>query len=97
LQHIRAFLSATRIDGKVDDDLLERFVKHSDEAAFETILKRHGPMVMSVCRRILPEVHDAEDAFQATFLVLICKAHSIAKRNSVGSWLYGSHGGGVFA
>jgi RNA polymerase sigma factor (sigma-70 family) len=72
-----------------DGQLLERFVNAREAAAFRALLQRHGPMVLGVCRRILRHDQDAEDAFQATFLVLIRKASSIAKRDSVGSWLYG--------
>jgi RNA polymerase sigma factor (sigma-70 family) len=71
-----------------DGELVERFVAARDEAAFETLLWRHGPMVLSLCLRLLRDSHAAEDAFQATFLVLFCKAGSIGKRESVGSWLH---------
>jgi RNA polymerase sigma factor (sigma-70 family) len=60
-----------------------------DEAAFESLILRHGPMVFGVCRRVLANVHDAEDAFQATFLVLVRKAASIRRRKAFGAWLYG--------
>ena len=72
-----------------DGQLLDSFVVRHDGAAFETLLRRHGPLVLGVCRRILHDVHDADDAFQATFLLLVRQAASIAKRQSVGSWLYG--------
>jgi RNA polymerase sigma-70 factor (ECF subfamily) len=72
-----------------DGALLERFVGRRDEGAFASLLERHGPMVLGVCRRVLGDSHDAEDAFQATFLVLARKAASIQKQTSVGSWLYG--------
>jgi RNA polymerase sigma factor (sigma-70 family) len=75
--------------GLSDGQLLERFVALRDEAAFEALLCRHAPMVLGVCRRLLSHGHDAEDAFQATFLVLAHRARSIARRESVGSWLYG--------
>jgi RNA polymerase sigma factor (sigma-70 family) len=71
-----------------DGQLLERLLATRDESAFEAILCRHGPMVMGVCRRVLPSLQDAEDAFQATFLVLVQKAASVAAREAVGSWLY---------
>ncbi|HZY87433.1 MAG TPA: sigma-70 family RNA polymerase sigma factor [Gemmataceae bacterium] len=71
-----------------DAQLLERFTTARDEAAFETLLWRHGPMVLGTCRRVLRHPQDAEDAFQATFLVLARKAGAIGKRESVGSWLY---------
>jgi RNA polymerase sigma factor (sigma-70 family) len=72
-----------------DGQLLECFVSRRDEAAFEALLRRHGPMVLGVCRRVLRDVHDAEDAFQATFLVLVRKAGSVVPRERVGNWLYG--------
>ena len=72
-----------------DGQLLERFLTSREEAAFETLVRRHGPMVLSVCRRVLEHAQDAEDAFQATFLVLACKASSIVMRETVGNWLYG--------
>jgi RNA polymerase sigma factor (sigma-70 family) len=72
-----------------DRDLLEAFVSRHEEAAFEALLKRHGPMVLAVCRRVLGSAHDAEDAFQAVFLVLVRKAASIRRREVLGSWLYG--------
>src|SRR5207247_2524100 len=57
--------------------------------AFEALVQRHGPMVLGVCRRLLPNPHDAEDAFQATFLVFVKKAATIARRELLGNWLYG--------
>jgi RNA polymerase sigma factor (sigma-70 family) len=72
-----------------DEQLLERFVSGQDAAAFEELVRRHGPMVLRVCQRVLHQSQDAEDAFQVTFMVLARKAAAIAKRGSVGSWLYG--------
>jgi RNA polymerase sigma factor (sigma-70 family) len=72
-----------------DGQLLERFVSARDEAAFDALVRRHGPMVFGLCRRLLGTVHDAEDAFQATFLVLVRKAASVTPRELVGNWLYG--------
>jgi RNA polymerase sigma factor (sigma-70 family) len=71
-----------------DGQLLARFVAAHDEAAFAALLRRHGPMVLGVCRRLLRHTQDAEDAFQATFLVLARRAGSVVKRDSVSSWLY---------
>jgi RNA polymerase sigma factor (sigma-70 family) len=72
-----------------DEQLLERFVSDRDETAFAALLGRHGPMVLGVCRTVLRQEQDAEDAFQATFLKLAEKAATIRRRPSVGSWLYG--------
>lgn len=74
--------------GAADADLLARFLERQDEAAFETLLWRHGPMVLSVCRRVLRDSHAADDAFQATFLILVRKGASIGKRQALASWLY---------
>jgi RNA polymerase sigma factor (sigma-70 family) len=72
-----------------DGQLLESFLARGDEVAFEALVRRHGPMVLGVCRRVLHHLHDAEDAFQATFLVLVRKAAAVRPRERVGSWLYG--------
>jgi RNA polymerase sigma-70 factor (ECF subfamily) len=72
-----------------DASLLERFIAMKDEAAFAGLVRRHGPMVWGVCCRLLPCHQDAEDAFQATFLVLVRKATSIASRELLANWLYG--------
>jgi RNA polymerase sigma factor (sigma-70 family) len=75
--------------GTPDGQLLKCFLARRDEAAFAALLRRHGPMVLAVCRRILHNSHDAEDAFQATFLVLVRKARSIGRPELLGNWLYG--------
>jgi len=72
-----------------DSQLLERFAKQHDEGAFAVLVERHGPMVLRTCRRVLHDQHAAEDAFQATFLVLIRKAASIREGELLGNWLYG--------
>jgi len=72
-----------------DGELLDRFLARRDEAAFEALVRRHGPMVLGVCRRVIGNSHDADDAFQVTFLVLVRKAASIRPRQAVGNWLYG--------
>ena len=72
-----------------DDQLLEQFALQRDEAAFEALLHRYGSLVFGVCRRLLYDVQDAEDAFQATFLVLARKAGGIGRRSLLGNWLYG--------
>lgn len=74
--------------GPSDGQLLERFVTLREEAAFAVLVRRHGGMVYAVCRRLLGRSHEAEDAFQATFLVLIRKAATLDRRGSVAGWLY---------
>jgi RNA polymerase sigma-70 factor (ECF subfamily) len=72
-----------------DGELLRRYLAGREESALEVLVRRHGPMVLGVCRRVLGDAHDAEDAFQATFLVFVRKAGSIRPREMVGPWLYG--------
>ncbi len=88
LRHLRC---AVRPPGSADTDarLLDQYVRHRDESAFESLVRRHGPMVFGVCRRVLANDQDAEDAFQATFLVLVRKAASIGRPGALGPWLYG--------
>jgi RNA polymerase sigma factor (sigma-70 family) len=85
---LRRLVARADAGSSSDTQLLQRFVNQRDESAFELLVWRHGPMVLGVCRRILRDEHDAEDAFQATLLALARKAGSIGKRESVGSWLY---------
>jgi RNA polymerase sigma factor (sigma-70 family) len=87
LQHLRRTVLRPEGAGLTDGQLLENFVSRRDPAALEDLLRRHGPMVWGVCRRVLGNYHDAEDAFQATFLVLVRKAASI--QTNTGNWLYG--------
>ena len=75
-------------DDVSDGQLLERFCLQGEQAAFEALLLRHGTMVFSVCQRILRNADDAEDAFQATFLVLVRRARSLMGRKTVGNWLH---------
>ncbi len=77
------------LDALPDAELLDRFARYADHPAFEVLLRRHGPMVLGVCRRTLANVSDAEDAFQATFLVFIRKARSLRRADRLGPWLYG--------
>jgi RND family efflux transporter MFP subunit len=88
---IRDIRAATRQDAASlsDGQLLDHFIEHKDEAAFALLIRRHGAMVWGVCRRALARHHDAEDAFQATFLVLARKAASVRPREMVANWLYG--------
>ena len=88
VQYLRSTLLPEGAD-LTDGQLLECFVARREPAALEALVRRHGPMVWGVCRRILHNHHDAEDAFQATFLVLVRKAASVYPRAKVGNWLYG--------
>src|SRR5437763_674276 len=88
IQHLRRVADLKGPGRLTDAELLERFAIGRDQAAFEVLVWRHGPMVQNLCRRLLRHEHDAEDAFQATFLTLVRKAASITKREAVGSWLY---------
>jgi RNA polymerase sigma factor (sigma-70 family) len=88
LQHVHR-LAAARPAEAADEQLLRRFVRDRDEAAFAALVQRHGPMVLGVCRRVLRHAQDAEDACQAAFLVLARKAVSIRKGTSLASWLHG--------
>src|SRR5258707_4222712 len=92
LRQVQRLFSQGAVGGLTEGQLLERFVTGHDggaEAAFEALMTRHGPMVLRVCREVLDAPHDAEDAFQATFLVLARRAHSIRRRDSIASWLHG--------
>ncbi len=72
-----------------DAVLLERYIHQRDEAAFAALVTRHGAMVLRLCRRILGDAHEAEDAFQAAFLILARKAHSLKQPDALAAWLYG--------
>ena len=77
------------VAGLSEGALLERYVSGGDEAAFAALVARHGPMVLGVCRRVLRDERDVEDAFQATFLVLVRRAAAIRDGERVGRWLHG--------
>jgi RNA polymerase sigma factor (sigma-70 family) len=89
VHHIRDLAGGPLPGAGEDARLLARFVRTGEEAAFTILVQRHGPMVLDVCRRVLRHTQDAEDAFQATFLLLARKAGSIRKGESVGCWLHG--------
>ena len=89
IQHLRRTVLLRDGAGLTDGQLLEDYISRRDEAALEALVHRHGPMVWGVCRRVLRNYHDAEDAFQATFLVFVRKAASIASRELLANWLYG--------
>jgi RNA polymerase sigma factor (sigma-70 family) len=88
-RHLRILFEAGTVVGLTDRQLLDLFVASRDEAAFTALVERHGPMVLRVCGEVLANHHDAQDAFQATFLVLARCAGSIRSRDSLASWLYG--------
>jgi RNA polymerase sigma factor (sigma-70 family) len=87
-RYIRRLAAADLSAPAPDDDCLTRFTARGDEAAFETLVRRHGPMVLRVCRATLGDAHAAEDAFQATFLTLARRAGTLRKQHSLASWLY---------
>src|SRR5262245_22663606 len=86
LRHLAAVHGAA---DRPDGQLLHRFASQGDEGAFAALVRRHGPMVLAVCRRVLNDTHAAEDCFQATFLTLARKAGSLRQPESLGPWLYG--------
>src|SRR5262249_18743859 len=90
LGEVRHLLAEHALAEWPDQRLLERFVASRDQAAFATLLDRHGPTVLRVCHAVLHHRQDAEDAFQATFLVLACSAAKVRKGASVGSFLHGT-------
>ena len=86
---IHTLFEVGTLGGQSDGQLLEQFAARKSEAAFATLVARHGPMVLSVCESLLGDAHDAEDAFQAAFLILAKKARSIRDPDLLGNWLYG--------
>jgi RNA polymerase sigma factor (sigma-70 family) len=90
LRHVRTMAAAPPDGGPSDEDLLGAFSTRRDEEAFAALVRRHGAMVFNVCRRVLHHRQDAEDAFQATFLVLAHKAATLRQRTNLAAWLYGS-------
>ena len=88
LGRVRGLLASRNGDDVTDGELLEAYVARRDAAAFTALLRRHGGLVLNVCRGVLHNEHDAEDAYQAAFLILARKAASIRRLASVGGWLY---------
>jgi RNA polymerase sigma factor (sigma-70 family) len=89
LQHVQAVVAAENAACQSDGALLGAFLKANDQAAFSVLVKRHGPLVLSVCRRVLHNLEEAEDGFQATFLLLVRKAAALRKMPSLAGWLHG--------
>jgi hypothetical protein len=89
IRHVRGFADSGSSACPSDGELIHAFVAEDDQTAFATIVRRHGPMVLAVGRRVLLDIQDAEDAFQATFLLLARKASSLRKEGSLAGWLHG--------
>src|SRR5262249_37815650 len=88
LRHLREFVATEGTGALTDRQLLEQFTTRHEEAAFAALVRRHAPLVLGVCRRVLRHEQDAEDAFQATFLVLARKANEVGRQGSVAGWLH---------
>jgi RNA polymerase sigma factor (sigma-70 family) len=88
LRHIHQLAGTPSAEAVRDGQLLQRFAEAGEEAAFAALVRRHGPMVLGVCRRVLRDVHEAEDAFQATFLVLLRRSRALDRRGSLAGWLH---------
>src|SRR5262249_26286401 len=89
VERLRNVATQQDVSGMADGHLMQRYVRQRADAAVEAVVRRHGPMVMGVCCRVLHDAHDAEDAFQATFLLLARKAATLRSPGTVGNWLYG--------
>src|SRR5262245_47775302 len=89
LKEVRRVLRAAQPETDSDRTLVERFARTWDERAFAELVRRHGPMVLGVCRRVLRHTADADDAFQATFLILVRRAADVRDPDRLGPWLFG--------
>ncbi len=89
LRHVHRIFHGGGVAGLTEGQLLDRFIARRDEVAFGAIVARHGPMVLGVCRQFLDDSHEVEDAFQATFLVLVRKASALRDRDRLAPWLHG--------
>src|SRR5215831_10377950 len=89
MQHLRRLLGGQVPQPGEDGELLRRFVEHQDRAALSVLVERHAALVWRVCRNILHDPHDAEDAFQATFLVFVRRAASVGRPHRLAGWLHG--------
>jgi RNA polymerase sigma factor (sigma-70 family) len=88
-RHVRGLVPSQHLRDQTDGELLRAFSIRNDQSAFASLVTRHGPLVLAVCRRVLHQLHDAEDAFQATFLVLARNAAALGKQGSLAGWLHG--------
>src|SRR5262245_9362745 len=88
LRHLRQFLDTEKVRELTDGQLVCSFTTTHDERAFAALVQRYGRLVFGVCRRVLANEHDAEDAFQATFLILLRRASKLDRRGSLANWLY---------
>src|SRR5579885_1628811 len=90
VRRLRSLMAGQQGQEQSDEQLLTAFAERRDETAFAALVRRHGPMVLGVCRRVLGHEQDAEDAFQASFLVLAQRASSLRKQSALASFLYGT-------
>src|SRR5262249_59471300 len=88
IRHVRLLAGDALPHHATDGELLRQWLSQRDESVFSELVRRHGPMVLSVCRRVLPNEQDVEDAFQATFLLLARRAASVRRHESLASWLH---------
>src|SRR5262245_49452730 len=89
LRRLRRGMAAETLQDQSDQQLVQRLVAAPDEAVFEAIVRRHGPMVFRVCWRVLQQQQDTEDAFQTTFLILAQRLRTVRRHASLASWLHG--------
>src|SRR5262249_21120248 len=89
LRRLRGMVAGQRHGNESDEQLLHAFLTRHDDSSFAALVRRHGPMVLHVCRRVLGHQQDAEDAFQATFLILASDAAALRKKTALASWLHG--------